>query len=147
MNKEIKFVVNNIEYTRSITVNISKTGATGNVMNGETKTGFYRWNKGYKYPMFFSSKGKQIKGAAPINTAIAEAVKNFCNQKRAERTVSQAQPELEVETPVGQASIKTTPTDNTKLVYGEYNTLDMVADNEPELTLDDIVATYGEEEY
>jgi len=134
-NISISFNAFGVTYNRQISVSLSASGATGNVFDNDTKTGFYRWNKGYKYPMFFSSKGKQIKGSAPINTAIAEAVKKYCDELRAKNS-AKPKPEIKVNTPAGQATV--TPYVDPDVPYS--------SDDEPELSGEEIIKMYMEEE-
>jgi len=85
----IKFVVEGVEYNRDVYISVKEDGATGNVFNGKIKTGFFRWNKGYKYPMFFSDKKVKVAGGQPINLAIAEAVRAVCAKLREDRKAEQ----------------------------------------------------------
>ena len=86
MNKvlanEIKVVnFNKKEIERRITLNLVRRIAGGGMEaagdvfapNG-AKTGFYRYQSRYEYPVFFSAKGRLLYGGNPINVAIKEVV-------------------------------------------------------------------------
>ena len=81
----INFEYKGLRYERDITISINPKGATGSVFNAGKKTGYYRWNKGFSHPAFFSASGRKISGAHPFILSIAEAVKTFCNELRAKR--------------------------------------------------------------
>lgn len=81
----INFEYKGLRYERDITISLNPKGAVGSVYIAGKKTGYYRWNKGFTYPVFFSVSGKKISGAHPLILAITQEVKAFCDSLRAKR--------------------------------------------------------------
>ena len=78
---EIKVVsFNDKEVERQITLNLVRKVAGGMEAAGDVyapngeKTGFYRYQSRYEYPVFFNNKGRRLYGGNPINVAIKEVV-------------------------------------------------------------------------
>ena len=81
----INFEFKGLRYERDISISINRNGATGSVFNAGKKTGYYRWNRGFTYPVFYSTSGRKISGAHPLIMAITQEVKAFCNNLRAKK--------------------------------------------------------------
>ena len=71
---------NDKEVERQITLNLVRKVAGGMEAAGDVyapngkKTGFYRYQSRYEYPVFFNNKGRRLYGGNPINVAIKEVV-------------------------------------------------------------------------
>lgn len=94
MANEVKTIsFNGKEVERRITLNLVRRIAGGMEAAGDVfapngaKTGFYRFNSRYDFPVFFSKMGKRLYGDTPINRAIKEVVHSWAvsiNAKRKE---------------------------------------------------------------
>lgn len=94
MVNEIKVInFNGTEVERQITLNLVRKIAGGMEAAGDVfspmgeKTGFYRYQNRYEYPVFFNNKGRRFYGGNPINAAIKEVVHAWAvsvNSKRKE---------------------------------------------------------------
>lgn len=95
---EIKVVnFNGTKVERKITLNLVRKVAGGMEAAGDVfspmgeKTGFYRYQSRYEYPVFFNNKGRRLYGDNPINKAIKEVVHAWAasiNAKRKEKKVA-----------------------------------------------------------
>ena len=81
MVNEIKVIsFNEKKVERQITLNLVRKVAGGMEAAGDVyapngeKTGFYRYQSRYEYPVFFNNKGRRLYGGNPINVAIKEVV-------------------------------------------------------------------------
>ena len=95
---EIKVVsFNDKEVERQITLNLlvrkvaGGMEAAGDVYapNGK-KTGFYRYQSRYEYPVFFNNKGRRLYGGNPINVAIKEVVHAWASSVNAANAAKKA---------------------------------------------------------
>lgn len=94
---EIKVVnFNGKEVERQITLNLCRKIAGGMEAAGDVfapngaKTGFYRYQSRYEYPVFFSAKGRRLYGGNPINVAIKEVVHNWAASVNAANAAKKA---------------------------------------------------------
>lgn len=116
MVNEIKVIsFNEKKVERQITLNLVRKVAGGMEAAGDVyasngkKTGFYRYQSRYEYPVFFNNKGRRLYGGNPINVAIKEVVHAWAASvnaaKKAEKKVAAAPiaekaPELVKDVPV-----------------------------------------------
>lgn len=101
MVNEIKVIsFNEKKVERQITLNLVRKVAGGMEAAGDVyapngkKTGFYRYQSRYEYPVFFNNKGRRLYGGNPINVAIKEVVHAWAASvnaaKKAEKKVAAA---------------------------------------------------------
>ena len=100
------------KFSRRITINVIKKVAGGMEAAGDVfsmdgkKTGFYRFNSRYPFPIFFGKGGNRISGSSPVNKAIKEVVHEWAasvNAKRKEAKTLQYDRSREKEAAIREA--------------------------------------------
>ena len=97
MVNEIKVIsCNEKKVGRQITLNLVRKVAGGMEAAGDVyapngkKTGFYRYQSRYEYPVFFNNKGRRLYGGNPINVAIKEVVHAWASSVNAANAAKKA---------------------------------------------------------
>lgn len=134
---EIKVVsFNGTKVERQITLNLVRKIAGGMEAAGDVfspmgeKTGFYRYQSRYEYPVFFSGKGRCLYGGNPINVAIKEVVHVWAASvnaaKKAAKKTAAAPIDEKTPEPVKDASVPKKEVKHTNVNINELSKEELV---------------------